>query len=72
MRLKQEPGCSPSQEETALTVAEGQVDNKHKQIIHIDSKEGKTDPENLNNVLRNDIRWGRRTLQKFLATLGLQ
>lgn len=69
---EQEPGCSPSQEETALTVAEGQLDNKHKQIIHIDSKEGKTDPENLNNVLRNDIRWGRRTLQKFLATLGLQ
>lgn len=71
MRVKQEPQCNPSQEETALIFAEGRLDNQHKQIIHIGNREGKTSPGNLDNVMRNDIQWGLRTLQKFLATLGL-
>ncbi|KAI3419225.1 CBM20 domain-containing protein [Psidium guajava] len=68
---EQEHGCNTTQEETALIFGEGKLDNQHEQIIHIDNREGKTDHETSHNVLRDDIRWGHRTLQKFLATLGL-
>ncbi|KAK4755430.1 hypothetical protein SAY87_009187 [Trapa incisa] len=36
-----------------------------------EEEEGKVDLELADNVLRNDFQWGRKTLQIFLANLGL-
>ncbi|KAJ4704461.1 Phosphoglucan, water dikinase, chloroplastic-like protein [Melia azedarach] len=51
---------------------EQQDDNELKQMPHLPKQEQQPDGKPLeSNVVKNDIQWGRRTLQTLLANLGL-
>lgn len=71
---KQQPE-SDQQEKKNIEVVneeEQQDDNELKQMPHLPKQEQQPDGKPLeSNVVKNDIQWGRRTLQTLLANLGL-
>lgn len=48
-----------------------QSDGGHERQAEEEGDEEKVDLAQVDDVLRNDIQWGRKTLRNFLANLGL-
>lgn len=70
---KQEPdGEPPQQATTKIFKGEEQLNIKCNQKNHSPKREEQPDSEPTSNIIvQNDIQWGRKTLQKLLANLGL-
>ncbi|OWM67123.1 hypothetical protein CDL15_Pgr000575 [Punica granatum] len=74
---------SDREEETAMALTDHQEqlnekqkegprsDREEEDKVEEEEKEENVNHEQMNNVLRTDIQWGRKTLQNFLANLGL-